>query len=131
MCLGSLNRQLTPAPDTRVYNGQRPSGVKCVRHTVARRAPAPASPSPAGFPRTPDPRSGRGCARLSRLLPALALLLGVPDLTVRRARKTPAGWKAEADNREWRSLCRAEDFVVVGQIVWTAHMLDVERAVAK
>ena len=119
-----VNRGLTPARDTRVYNeasgqrpaasgqrpaasgqrpaasgqrpaasgqrpaasgqrpaasGQRPaaSGLMCVRRLAGAREPAPSTP--AGSPRL-DPRPGRARARLSLLLPVLALLLGVLGL---------------------------------------------------
>ena len=45
--------------------------MTCARRLAGARKPA----SPAGSPRRPDPRSGRLRARLSRFLPALALLL--------------------------------------------------------
>ena len=56
---------------------KRPSGMMCARRPAGARRPAlstPASSSPAGSPQRPEPRPGR--ARLSRFLPALALLLG-------------------------------------------------------
>ena len=47
--------------------------MTCARREVG--APPPAASTPAGSAR-PDPRSGRRRARLSLLLPVLALLLG-------------------------------------------------------
>ncbi len=46
--------------------------MTCARRPAGARKPA----SPSESPRRPDPRPGRRCARLSLLLPALALLLG-------------------------------------------------------
>ena len=46
--------------------------MTCARRQAGAQRPAPS----AGSPRRPDPRTGRPRARLSRLLPVLALLLG-------------------------------------------------------
>ena len=51
---------------------QRPSGMTCARRLAGARKPAPST----GSPSRPEPRSGRRRARLSFLLPVLALLLG-------------------------------------------------------
>lgn len=56
--------------------------------------------------------------------------LGVPYLTVRRARKSPYGWVAAADNAEYPAMPWAKHFVMVGQVVWTSHMVGVELDVA-
>lgn len=56
--------------------------------------------------------------------------LGVPYLTVRRAMRGLDGWAAVADNPAFEVLPWADDFMIVGQIVWTSHMVDVELAVA-
>ena len=56
---------------------QRPSGMMCARREADAHRPAPSTP--AGSSR-PDPRPGRFRARLSRLLPALAMLLGALGL---------------------------------------------------
>ena len=53
---------------------QRPSGMTCARRLAGARKPA--SPTPSASPRKPDARSGRSRARLSLLLPVLALLAG-------------------------------------------------------
>ena len=67
---------------------QRPSGMTCARHPVGALPPASSTPTrspasgqapPRGHSR-PDPSPGRRRARLFRLLPALALLLGALSL---------------------------------------------------
>jgi len=50
--------------------------MKCARRLAGARKPAP----PTGSPRKSEPRTGRRRARLSGLLPALALLLGALSL---------------------------------------------------
>ncbi|MYE01482.1 MAG: hypothetical protein F4Y03_09405 [Alphaproteobacteria bacterium] len=55
--------------------------------------------------------------------------LGCPGLTVRRCRKTPSCWAAVPDNPEFASTPWRDDFEIVGQLVWTSHMVDVELAV--
>ena len=55
-----------------VLLGPAASGMTCARRLAGARKPAPS----AGSPSRPDPRSGRLRARLTRLLPVLALLLG-------------------------------------------------------
>ena len=52
---------------------QRPSGMTCARREAGALRPAPSAPAASS---RPDPRPGRTRARLSRLLPALAVLLG-------------------------------------------------------
>ena len=56
--------------------------------------------------------------------------LGVPYLTVRRVRNTPlGGMVALPDNPAYPPLSWAENFKVVGQVVWTSHMVGEEFAV--
>ena len=55
---------------------KRPSGMTSARRSAGAQRPA----SPSGSPRRPDPRSGRRRARLSLLLPVLALLCGALSL---------------------------------------------------
>lgn len=55
--------------------------------------------------------------------------LGVPELTVRRMRKHGGRWMAVADNREFEGIRWSDRFAVVGQVVWTSHMVDVGLAV--
>ena len=52
--------------------------------------------------------------------------LGVPELTVRRAKKTLAGWMATADHPEYGAMAWADDFLIVGKVVWTSHMVHTE-----
>ena len=63
---------------TAIASGQRPaaSGITCARRLAGARKPA----SPSESPRQPDACTGRLRARPSRLLPALALLLGALGL---------------------------------------------------
>lgn len=61
-------------------------------------------------------------------------VLEAPELTVRRTVEAASGWIAMADNREYRSVVWNADVRIVGQVVWTSHMVGVEkleRAVAK
>lgn len=55
--------------------------------------------------------------------------LGVPHLTVRRARKGDGGWVASPDNPEFVATPWSKRFTIVGQVVWTSHMVGVEPTV--
>ena len=67
--------------------------MTCVRRLAG--AHRPAASAPAGSPRKPDPRPGRRRARLSLLLPALALLLGALSLfTAAPAQAQTTVWSA-------------------------------------
>ena len=61
-------------------------------------------------------------------------VLEAPELTVRRTVKAASEWMVVADNREFLSVAWSPDFRIVGQVVWTSHMVGIgklERAVAK
>ena len=47
-----------------------------------------------------------------------------PELTVRRAVRADRTWLAAADNRDFMSLPWRDDFLIVGQVVWTSHMVN-------
>ncbi len=67
--------------------------MTCARHEAGAQPPAPSAP--AESPRKPERRSGRTPARLSRLLPALALLLGAFGLLAAAPAQAQDVWSAK------------------------------------
>ena len=54
-------------------------------------------------------------------------VLEAAGLTVGRTVKTPEGWIVAADNREFQSARWSTDVKIVGQVVWTSHMVGVGK----
>lgn len=52
--------------------------------------------------------------------------LCAPELTVRRTMRTGDCWSVVADNEGFESIPRADGFEIIGQVVWTSHMVGVE-----
>ena len=55
--------------------------------------------------------------------------LGIPDLTVRRTRRTADGWALDADNPRFEPIRREAYMEVQGQVVWTSHMVGVAAVI--
>lgn len=54
-------------------------------------------------------------------------VLLAPELTVRRAVRVGRTWLAAADNEAFASILWRDDFSIVGQVVWTSHMVNVRQ----
>ena len=76
-------------------------------------------------PEFPAGAAGLVDLRKTRRADGLVFVLEAPELTVRRTIRTSSGWAAVADNPEFESIPWARSFGVVGQVVWTSHMVGV------
>ena len=78
-------------------------------------------------PEFPAGAAGLVDLRRTRRADGRVFVLEAPGLTVRRTVKTRTGWVAAADNREYESARWSHGFRVVGQVVWTSHMVGVSK----
>lgn len=76
-------------------------------------------------PEFPSGAAGLVDLRKTRRADGLVFVLEAPELTVRRTIRTSDGWAVVADNPEFESIPWARGFGVVGQVVWTSHMVGV------
>lgn len=76
-------------------------------------------------PEFPSGSAGLVDLRRTERVEGRVCTLCVPELTVRRIRETPEGWLAAADNAEAESFPWDDRFEIVGQVVWTSHMVGV------
>ena len=76
-------------------------------------------------PEFPAGAAGLVDLRKTKRADGLVFVLEAPELTVRRTIKTSSGWVAAADNPEFETIPWARAFGVVGQVVWTSHMVGV------
>ena len=77
-------------------------------------------------PEFPATAAGLVDLRRSERVDGWVYALGVPELTVRRAKETLTGWVAMADNPEFGAMPWSSGFRIVGKIVWTSHMVHME-----
>ena len=76
-------------------------------------------------PEFPAGAAGLLDLRRTEMVDGRICALGVPHLTVRRLLKRKSGWSAVPDNPEFGMVSWQDHFTVVGQVVWTSHVVGV------